>query len=205
MSVQLTLPGLEAAAPPAPPRRRTFVRRPQPPYNLFFAVRPEPDDAARIAALGLRWMQEQGVRGRPLPAARLHVSLHNLGGYEAVPQPLVDRAVRLAQALSFPSFDVVFDQAMVFRGREAPYVLCGGDGLDALRQFRLVLGMAMADADLPATVRFTPHMTLCYRGQQGLVHSIAPLRWTAREFVLINSHYGKTEHELLGCWPLHPS
>ncbi|WP_294765577.1 hypothetical protein [uncultured Rhodoferax sp.] len=73
-----------------------------------------------------------------------------------------------------------------------------------MHQFRQALGIALADAFRYLKVKreFTPHMTLAYKGRLGLEHPIAPVRWPAHELVLINSHQGKTVHEVLGRWPL---
>jgi 2'-5' RNA ligase len=51
-------------------------------------------------------------------------------------------------------------------------------------------------------LRFEPHMTLSYNGQPVAEHLIEPIRWRVDEFVLINSHSGKSIHEVVGCWPL---
>ena len=203
MPEQLILPGVEPGGPlPPRPRAKPAPRLPRKAFNLFFAIRPAPDDARRLEALGRSLAGMQGLVCQPLAAERLHVSLHNLGEYDALPTGLVRMASTVADGLTFPAFDVVFDQAMVFRSRGAPYVLCGGQGVDALRQFRLALGMAMADVHMPVLRSFTPHMTLAYKGRLGLVHAIEPVRWPAYELVLINSHQGKTVHEAVGRWPL---
>jgi 2'-5' RNA ligase len=203
MPEQFNLPGFEAGGPSPPrPRPKPAPRRPHRAFTVFFAIRPAPDDARTLEVLGQRLAQDHGLRCEFLAADRLHVSLHNLGEYDAVPAGLVQRASQVADALVFPAFKVVFDKAVVFRSRGAPYVLCGGEGLNALRQFRLALGMAMADLHMPVLHSFTPHMTLAYKGRLGLVHAIAPVCWPAYELVLINSHYGKTVHEVLGRWPL---
>jgi 2'-5' RNA ligase len=203
MPEQLILPGVEPGGPPPPrPRAKPATRRPRRAFNLFFAIRPAPDDALTLEALGRSLAQAHGMQCQPLVADRLHVSLHNLGEHDTVPSGLVRLASAVAEGVAFPAFDVVFDQAMVFRSRGAPYVLGGGQELDALRRFRLELGMSMADVHMPVLRSFTPHMTLAYKGRLGLVHPIAPVRWPAHELVLINSHQGKTVHEVLGRWPL---
>ncbi|APW43087.1 hypothetical protein RS694_11480 [Rhodoferax saidenbachensis] len=204
MSEQLTLPGMEEGGP-APPRPRPKpILRPRRAFNLFFAIRPAPDDALTLEALGHRLAQAHGMRCKPLAAGRLHVSLHNLGEYDVVPPGLIRLASLVADGLAFPAFDVVFDHAMVFRGRGTPYVLCSSSKLEALDTFHLELGIALKNAFPLLDVKrdFTPHITLAYKGRLGLVHSIEPLRWSAHELVLINSHQGKTVHEVLGRWPL---
>jgi 2'-5' RNA ligase len=205
MPEQLILPGVEPGGPPPPrPRAKPALRRPRRAFTLFFAIRPAPDDARKLEALGRSLAQVHGMQCQPLAADRLHVSLHNLGEYDTVPSGLVRLASAVAEGLAFPAFDVVFDEAMVFRSRGAPYVLCGGEGLDALRRFRLELGIALKNAFPLMDVKrdFTPHMTLAYKGRLGLKHAIDPMHWPAHELVLINSHQGKTVHEVLGRWPL---
>jgi 2'-5' RNA ligase len=45
-------------------------------------------------------------------------------------------------------------------------------------------------------------MTMSYSGRAVAEHAIEPIRWTAREFLLIDSHVGKTYHEVVGRWRL---
>jgi 2'-5' RNA ligase len=82
------------------------------------------------------------------------------------------------------------------------YVLCGGAGTAQLAAFRQSLGLAMGDAGLPVKRSFTPHMTVLYDRHPIAEHAIEPITWTAKEFVLINSHVGKGVHEVLGRWSL---
>lgn len=121
MPEQLILPGVEPGGP-QPPRQRaqSAPRRPRKAFNLFFAIRPTPEDARRLAALGDSLAVAQGLQCQPLPAERLHVSLHNLGEYDAVPPGLVRLASAVADGLAFAAFEVVFDQALVFRSRGSP-------------------------------------------------------------------------------------
>ena len=47
-----------------------------------------------------------------------------------------------------------------------------------------------------------PHMTMLYDERIINQHAVETVRWTASEFVLVLSHLGKTQHELLARWPL---
>jgi 2'-5' RNA ligase len=67
----------------------------------------------------------------------------------------------------------------------------------------LALGIALANAGLSIKDRKpTPHMTLAYKCRAVLETPIAPIVWTARDLVLIDSHVGKHRHDVLGHWTL---
>ena len=49
----------------------------------------------------------------------------------------------------------------------------------------------------------TPHMTLLYDRKTVLPEKLdRPVSWSVREFLLIHSVYGKSEHNVVGRWPL---
>ncbi len=194
MSDQQVLPGFEVAKPTKP-------RRSMPRFRLFFALFPEVGEAAKISALGMQLRTQNLLSGKPLAAHRLHVTLHDLGGYEAVPDELVAAAIRVAATISVASFDVVFDQVMSFPGSGA-YVLCGDAGTEAASAFRQQLGVAMGESDIRWSTAFKPHMTLLYDPMTILPQAIEPVRWHVAEFALVKSHVGKTVHEILGRWSL---
>ena len=75
-------------------------------------------------------------------------------------------------------------------------------GTAKLAVFRQSLGLAMDQAGLPLKCSFTPHMTVLYDRHPIAEHDIEPITWTAKEFVLVNSHVGKSVHEVLGRWSL---
>lgn len=180
-----------------------FDAAPQPTDRLFFAIYPDPETAARIAGLAGRLRDEHGMKGRPLAAERLHVTLHHLGDYVGAPRGVVDVAIEAAAAVAKPAFDIVFDRAASFHGRprNRPFVLRGGDGVMAFQQ---ALGVAMMKAGLGrwAEQHFTPHVTLLYDDLCIAEQAIEPVGWTAREFVLVHSLLGRTQHIPLARWPL---
>ncbi|MET3496527.1 2'-5' RNA ligase family protein [Variovorax boronicumulans] len=200
MPEQLLLPGIDP--PPRPlPRPRTKARRKERlPHTLFLAIFPSAQDAASIAALGAQFDGQHSLKATPVAAPRLHVTLHDLGGYETVPRKKVQAAFEAAATLTPPSFDVVFEQAMTYANAKA-FVLCGEEGVAALAEFRQRLGEALADAGFKPERSFTPHMTLAYTQRKVEKHAIEPVRWTAGSFALIDSHVGEGVHEVLGRWP----
>jgi RNA 2',3'-cyclic 3'-phosphodiesterase len=177
------------------------TRGPRKRRKLFFALRPDADAAQEIASLGTTLDKRHGIGGQPLRPDRLHITLHVIGEYDETPQAVIDSANQAGDAVVADTFDVVFDRAMTFIGAKA-YVLCGGEGVEQVKAFWLNLGIQLANIQAFKKPSFTPHMTLSYSGRTMAEHPIEPVRWTAREFVLINSHVGETYHEVVGRWPL---
>jgi RNA 2',3'-cyclic 3'-phosphodiesterase len=202
MSDQLSLFGVDDARKPASPRKGPAPRKEMPKFRLFFGLFPGAAQAAPIAGLGARLRAMHGLKGGLLADERLHVTSHDLGGYDVVPEELIAQAMTAAATVSERQFDVVFDQAMSFPTSGA-YVLCGSQGVAELVAFRQRLGVAMAEAGLVPKRDFKAHMTLLYDKRTTVaLHAVEPLRWRATEFVLVKSHVGLTRHEALGRWPL---
>jgi len=191
-SPQLTLDGMAAQ---------------QPNDRLFLAVFPDAETAARIAALAQSLRSELGLQGKPLRADRLHVTLHHLGDHAGLRQDIVANATNAAARMASSAFEVVFDRAGSFAGRQRnqPCVLRGDQGLVSLAAMQRELGERMNLAGLSRWVgkTFTPHVTLLYDDRSVAVQPIEPIDWKVREFVLVHSLVGRTEHRILGRWPLH--
>lgn len=184
-----------------------FDPPPRPTDRLFFALLPDAAAAQRIAALAKQLKAWHGLRGRPLATSRFHVTLHFFGDHVGLPQSLLDGLCAATSELRHAPFDLVFDHAMSFGGRprKRPFVLCGVDaGLSALMGFRRALGEALMRHGLGRRVdtRFTPHVTLLYDDQLQPAEPVEPIRWQAREFLLVDSLLGQTRHVPLARWPL---
>ena len=68
-----------------------------------------------------------------------------------------------------------------------------------------ILGAALQSTGLGPGNRsgFTPHVTLLYDRQSVPESSICvPISWVVREFVLVHSLYGLSEHVHCARWPL---
>lgn len=191
MTEQFSLPGFD---PPTSPTD-----------NLFFAVRPDAQAADRIAALTERLRGEHGLKGKSLGVGRFHVTLHPLGDSVGVPLHVVAAATEAAAAVAMAPFDVVFDHALSFgRKRNRPVVLGGGEGLATITSLQGALGLALKKTTLGHVVRtsFTPHLTLLYDDRGIDLRAVEPIHWIAREFLLVRSLLGRSQHEVLGRWPL---
>ena len=184
-----------------------FDRPSRPPTDrLFYAVFPDVAAAACVAHRASHQREKHGLKGKPLETDRFHVTLHHLGDYVGdPPQGTIAAALDAGAAVAALPFDVEFDCAMSFgQRRNAPLVLCGGDGVAALTAFQHALGVAMMRAGLGRLVerRFTPHVTLLYHDRHVEKQAVEPVGWTVREFVLVRSLLGQTRHIPLGRWSL---
>jgi 2'-5' RNA ligase len=195
---QFGLPGFDEPPVPPPPAKPDRPTPDAPHLSLFFALRPMPEVAARIADLAARLRGKHGLTGKLLTPERLHVTL----------RPMVDDEAQLASALRagaslvHQGLDVSFDRAISFPGSGA-FVLRSSDNLPAFGAFRRHLNLAMGDTEAQASRPATPHMTLLYDRKHSIAeHAIDPIGWHASEFVLVRSHVGLGRHETLGTWPL---
>lgn len=181
---------------------------PRPPATdrLFLAIVPDPATAARVAQLQQALRDAHGLKGRQIALGNLHVTLHFFGDFPQLPREFVAALDSAVSAIAMPPFEIALDRAASFRGgKKSPLVLLGGDGVEALREFRETLGIAMQNAGLGRWIvqRFTPHMTLFYADPRIEEQRIEPVRWTADAFVLVDSLIGQTRHVPIRRWALH--
>lgn len=173
--------------------------------RLFFAIFPDAATADRIAGVASRLKVENGLHGRLLRTGRFHVTLHHVDDYHGLPQDVVLALCRAAETVHSAPIEVEFDRAMSFSGRPGnrPFVLRGGDGLNALGAFHSRLAQALIQAHVGRKPgKFVPHMTLLYDNLVVQERPIEPIRWSVGEFVLVHSLLGQTHHIPLARWPL---
>jgi 2'-5' RNA ligase len=187
---QLSLPGFE----------------PSPELDfLFFALLLGADDAPRIVQLRERLMLELGLTGQPIATERLHVSLHGIGAWHGLSRAAVRTARDVATSCAKRPFEIIFDRAMSFAGNGAVVLRAGADV--TFKSFHHMLGVDMKKAGIGrwVTSRFSPHMTLLYADRMVPERLIEPVRWTVRDFVLVQSLRGRgqTKYNHLARWPLH--
>lgn len=178
-------------------------------YTMFFAIVPQADDAQRLARAAAGLHTTQGLRGKCLPADKLHVTLVDLGSFaQALPQRQVDAAMAAAASVSCPPLPLVFDRVLSFgnpraAGRASACVLRGdADSDQAVARLRQALESACKRSGLKPRASPTPHMTVCYDTRVIAEQPIEPVCWTATRFALIVSHVGLGHHQWLGQWRL---
>ncbi|MDN7180028.1 2'-5' RNA ligase family protein [Caballeronia sp. SEWSISQ10-4 2] len=149
---------------------------------------------------------EHGLKRRPLPIGHFHVTLHSIDTYPYFPQRVASTLEAVAATIRMPPFDIILDLARSFHrtDHDRPFVLLGSDGAAALKEFHGALGTTLKKAgfNCNSTSSFTPHLTLLYDKREVDERAIEPVRWTAREFVLVDSLVGQTKHVQLARWPL---
>ena len=182
---------------------------PQPQTDrLLFLVYPDEATASRIATLAQAQRAKHDLRGKPLLTNRLHITLQHMGDHAGLPPDMVRAAQEAAGRLPPRAFDVTFDRVASFggRARNLPFVLKGGAGLGALLEFNKALATAMSLTSSRlgkwAKPVFTPHVTLLYDGRSVPEQPVEPITWTVREFVLVHSLLGQTQHIVLDRWLL---
>jgi 2'-5' RNA ligase len=195
--VNLHLPHARPEASPATTGR----------HRLFFALRPDAEAAAEIARLTAALRTRHGIAAAPIPRERLHVSLNFVGAYPEPPPPAdVDRACAFASAVTMRPFVVSLNRVASWKGGAVsrPLVLTGDDGVIGIDLLRGAIHAALAGGGLaPGHVpdRWA-HLTLVWGQHQIEERLRSPVRWTVREFVLLDSPFGEGRHELLGRWIL---
>lgn len=204
MSDQFGLFGVDPVPPTTPPT--PAVKKARPPrkmHKLFFALKPDAEDAQALARYIRELDRQNSVGGHLLREDRLHITLQVVGEFDETPEAFVQLMRQVGDAVVANVFDIVFDRAMYFQGARA-YVLAGGEGVQPVRDFHQNLCAEISKVLPFKAPSFTPHMTMSYSGRAVAEHAIEPIRWTARELLLIDSHVGKTYHEVVGRWLLRP-
>jgi RNA 2',3'-cyclic 3'-phosphodiesterase len=179
--------------------------------NLFFALWPDDETRAAIAAASRALREAASPRGRWIGAHRYHLTLAFLGGFETTGLgAMIERAKTVGDRVDASPFDVSLDVAGSFRNRSIPWWLGSSsnnaklDALwtaldDALRAERIraageahvahVTVLRDADRILPTTVLATL--------------DVAPIRWRADDFVLVESRLGVgARYAIAARWPL---
>jgi RNA 2',3'-cyclic 3'-phosphodiesterase len=177
--------------------------------NLFIAVLPDGDTAKRIKELGLEVGKLLGVRGKPRPIELLHLTLCHVGTYrDGLREGHVKVAMRICEEVAALSHlvELGFDKVATISGQEGrlPFVLSGGEGNSGLYTIRklLLTGLLKQAVQSNNNKSFNPHVTMAYVKDSVDEVPIQPVRWTAGEILLIHSLAGKSEHRVLGRWPL---
>ena len=171
---------------------------------LFFAVLPDEQTAERLIDVQTRLVNRHRLRGKLMEPDRLHVTLRLVGNYDGLPESVVDDAKRAGNSIAMGPFDVAFSHAATLGGEA--FALFRGEGSEALVALGDAIGVAMAKVGLRSSAsQFkTPHISLLRAPSRVPEERVEPTRWTAREFVLIQSLIGKKEHRIKARWPLLP-
>lgn len=178
-----------------------------PAHKLFFALRPDDETGERIARVATAEHEARGLKPRLRPSRIFHVTLHYFGAFSGEPdERLVAVARRAAAEVVRPAFDLGFDHFTSWGDEHTtrhPFVLTGGQGLEAVRELRDSLVERLVAHGLAAPERdYEPHLTLRYDKRRAPAWPVELPGWVASEFVLVKSPQGLTRHDVIGRWPL---
>jgi RNA 2',3'-cyclic 3'-phosphodiesterase len=175
-------------------------------HNLFFALRPDAEAAAHIARLTARLRDEHGLTGRAVDADRLHISLNSLGAHPELPEQLVAKVIAAVATVAMPPFLVALNRVATWKGGvdRRPLVLWGDEGVIGVETLHAKIHAALVAEGLARRRArpMMPHLTVLRDAIEMPEEVIAPVRWTVREFVLVDSLRGEGRHVVLGRWPL---
>lgn len=161
--------------------------------RLFFAVWPDASAAARLATLARDLALACG--GKPVPAAKIHLTLAFLG--EIAPDRAV-AAVEAARGVRFAPFGLALDSIGSFRaarvawaGSVAPQAELEALQSDLAGRLRAA-GFALEDRP------FAAHATLSRRAVRAVPRArVDPVAWTVESFTLVRSGTGTGSYEVV--------
>lgn len=188
------LPGFGLA-----PRRPRATEPPR--HRAFLALKPDDPAAERISEVTLRLMHENGLAGRPLKPKNLHISLPLIWEGAEFPADLAQTVSARIQTVRLPPIEIILDMAMSFR-QPKRHILVLGATRSVANIYNLNRHLVFAMGSRARKIAFTPHMTLLYTNKPVDKQPVEPVRWMAREFVLVHSFVGLGRHETVARWPL---
>lgn len=172
---------------------------------VFLAIKPDTVAGGRVKLLAHQLKRQFSLRGEPMDASRLHVTLQKLGEFAGdIPPGLVTSACEAAARIAVPAFDLAFDEVMNLENPMDPVVvLCGSNSDQAIAPLwsALVSSLARVGIKSPAKLSIS-HMTLIYGSSAIQKHQVDPVGWRVDELVLVHSLIGRGQHIHLGNWSL---
>lgn len=174
--------------------------------RLFFALLPDPDTLSHLTEAAHYLRQKLRPTGRWIGPHRYRLTLHFLGDYPALPEPLTQRAMDAAATVQSPQFKLQIDRAGSFGNRSIPLWLGPEHTPPELKQLWRSIRDALQAHSVPydTKLRLAPHVTVLRDAAQVLPPVPVPeLEWKVDRFALIHSHLGEaSEYRVLGTWNL---
>ena len=170
--------------------------------RVFFALWPDAAVKAELDAAAGKLHELRG--GRRTQPDTLHLTLVFIGEIAVNRLPELFEA---AEGITVPKFEVLFDQADCWRHNHVAH-LAASQTPTALLELVKQLEARLDTAAIPFDRRpYVPHITLLRKADclpQMENPALAPIRWLARDFVLVRSSLrsGGALYEQMGRWPL---
>ena len=176
-------------------------------HNYFFALSPDAEVRRQLGQVADDLKANDSLNGSWVARERYHLTLHHLGQFPEAYPDLVKRALEAANNIQTEAFTIKLDHFMSFDSKTGkfPCVLTSKYELPELKNFWQLLKNSLFTRRLGLELAntFTPHATLLYSRQPVTKnYAVTPIQWQVKDFVLIESLVGKSEHIELGRWPL---
>lgn len=171
-------------------------------HILYFAIHADAAAAAQVAELMTAFRRRDAPAGRAVGPEALHVSLNNIGNFDAYPDAAVLRATEAAARVRVAPFTVALNRLAAWQSSipgQRPLVLYGDEGVIGVERLYDAIGQALAGVGLrppEAKPDILAHMTLARGVAEMPPEIVAPIRWQVREFALVHVPPGDQRHIL---------
>jgi 2'-5' RNA ligase len=166
--------------------------------RLFFAIWPDADAAGRLGTLA----REIAVaaEGRPVPEAKVHLTLAFLGALDADGGALAREA---GAAVKAAAFDLALDRVGSFRGARVAWAGCGAVP-PGLARLHAALAQELRGRDFELEERdFTPHVTLARKIRRAVERrATEAIAWRADALTLVRTEPGTGGYRVVERWNL---
>ena len=172
--------------------------------NIFFAIKPDREAAARMVEAGIRLARLHRLDGRVRRPERLHVSLTGVRADARACRSLVEIAQAAGAAIRWPTFEAAVCTAMTFGGGSRVLRCEPGTSmaLSGLRE-AILTGLDGLGLSLGGSAGFAPHVTVANdKAAMPETALPAPICWRARELLLLLNRGDGRGHMALSSWSL---
>jgi 2'-5' RNA ligase len=164
--------------------------------RLFFAIWPDEPAARQLAALARDLAGR--VDGKPVPQAKIHLTLAFLGEVAA-------ERIEAARAIELdgPAFDLALDKVGGFREARVAWAGCAAPPAALLGLERSLAAVLRKGGFEVEDRPFAPHVTLVRRTRRAAPRlAQQAIAWRVREVALMRSELGTGRYSTLAAWPL---
>ena len=166
--------------------------------RLFFAIWPDEESAKRLAVLARELAGAAG--GKPVPAAKVHLTIAFLGALAPARAALAREAGAATRAAPF---DLSLDRRGSFRGARVAWAGCEATA-PGLARLHDALARSLRDRGFELEERdFAPHVTLVRRIERAVERrETEAIAWRTGALTLVRSEPGTGDYKVVERWIL---
>ena len=166
-------------------------------HRLLFAFQRPPETTEQIGREAWRWSDG----ARLVAPERHHITIAILDDHAFLPAGLVESMYAVGASIVAEPFRITFDRIDENGGSVVLLPDSHNASLARMRR-QIVEAMRRRGIKQRRGYSFSPHMTVAYRDGQMSSQAIDAFGWMVDELVLIDSHVGRSRHEVMGRWKL---